>query len=91
MKTGLPAERPNAEPLLQLVQISKRFGTLVALQDVSLQISCGEVVGPVGDMARQSTLLQLIGGLYPPTSGAMIRQRGCAPDGSAQALVSAFR
>jgi signal transduction histidine kinase len=61
------------EPLLQLVQISKRFGTLIALQDVSLQVSPGEVVGLVGRRgAGKSTLLQMIGGLHLPTSGALI-------------------
>lgn len=73
MTMVLSGEQPSAEPLLQLVQISKQFGTLVALRDVSLQVSRGEVVGLVGRHgAGKSTLLQLIGGLYPPTSGAMI-------------------
>jgi signal transduction histidine kinase len=66
-------EWQNAEPLLRLVQVSKQFGALLALQDVSLQIAPGEVVGLVGRRgAGKSTLLQLIGGLYPPTNGTMI-------------------
>jgi signal transduction histidine kinase len=61
------------EPLLRLVQISKRFETLIALQDVSLQVLPGEVVGLVGRRgAGKSTLLQLIGGLHQPTSGTII-------------------
>ncbi|HSD83487.1 MAG TPA: ATP-binding cassette domain-containing protein [Anaerolineae bacterium] len=73
LKTLPLNERQNNEPLLQLVQISKHFGTLVALQDVSLQVSPGEVVGLVGRRgAGKSTLLQLIGGMYPPNNGAMI-------------------
>ncbi len=73
LKMPLLNERQTHGPLLQLVQVSKHFGTLVALQDVSLQVSPGEVVGLVGRRgAGKSTLLQLIGGMYPPNSGAMI-------------------
>src|SRR5512136_1585976 len=62
-----------AEPLLQLVEISKRFGALIALQDVSLQVLPGEVVGLVGRRGTgKSTLLQLIGGLHQPTGGTLI-------------------
>ncbi len=58
--------------LLQLSQVSKRFGALVALQDVSLQVEPGEVIGLVGRRgAGKSTLLQLIGGQHPPTSGTV--------------------
>jgi signal transduction histidine kinase len=61
------------QPLLQLVQVARRFGTLVALQGVSLQVSTGEVIGLVGRRgAGKSTLLQLIGGLQQPTSGTLI-------------------
>jgi signal transduction histidine kinase len=67
------SEKSVTEPLLRLVQISKRFGALTALQDVSLQVMRGEVVGLVGRRGTgKSTLLQLIGGLYQPTSGTLI-------------------
>ncbi len=71
----LPAfsTRAPEEPLLRLIQISKRFETLVALQDISLQVMPGEVVGLVGRRgAGKSMLLQVIGGLYQPTSGTLI-------------------
>jgi signal transduction histidine kinase len=61
------------KPLLQLVQVSKRFETLIALQDVSLQVLPGEVVGLAGRRGTgKSTLLQVIGGLHQPTSGTLI-------------------
>jgi signal transduction histidine kinase len=67
------SEQTATEPLVRLVQISKRFETLIALQDISLQVSPGEVVGLVGRRGTgKSTLLQLIGGLHQPTSGALI-------------------
>lgn len=72
VKASPPKGEPVPEPLLRLVQISKHFGTLVALQDVSLQVEPGEVIGLVGRRgAGKSMLLQLIGGLHQPTSGAL--------------------
>ncbi len=68
-----PGDRIPTEPLLQLIRISKQFGALIALQDVSLQVMPGEVVGLVGRRGTgKSTLLQLIGGLHQPTSGTVI-------------------
>ena len=53
------ADRVPVSTLLQLSQVSKRFGALVALQDVSLQVDPGEVIGLVGRRgAGKSTLLQ---------------------------------
>ncbi len=68
-----PNGKAASGPLVQLVQISKRFGALIALQDVSLQVLPGEVVGLVGRRGTgKSTLLQLVGGLHQPTSGTLI-------------------
>lgn len=59
--------------LLHLDHLSRRFGTLIALHDVSLTVEPGEVIGLVGRRgAGKSTLLQLIGGMYPPTGGRLI-------------------
>jgi signal transduction histidine kinase len=72
VKASPSRDEPAPEPLLRLVQISRQFGTLVALQDVSLQVAPGEVIGLVGRRgAGKSMLLQLMGGLYPPTSGSL--------------------
>ncbi len=86
----LLSERAVTEPLLRLVQISKRFETLIALQDVSLQVLPGEVVGLVGRRgAGKSTLLQVIGGLHQPTGGTLIFDGSavcCSNPAQAQAL-----
>ncbi len=58
---------------LQLQQISKSYGDLHVLQDVSFHVDEGEfvtIVGPSG--SGKSTLFQLIGGLYPPDHGEII-------------------
>jgi ABC-type sugar transport system ATPase subunit len=61
----------NAEqPLLKIEGISKSFGKIQALKDVSLTIEEGEVVGLVGDNgAGKSTLMKVIAGAYIPDSG----------------------
>jgi branched-chain amino acid transport system ATP-binding protein len=55
---------------LQAVGLSRRFGGLLAVSDVSLELSVGElhaVIGPNG--AGKSTLVNLLAGQIPPTSG----------------------
>jgi branched-chain amino acid transport system ATP-binding protein len=59
-----------AEPLLRAQHVSKRFGGLTAVDDVSLELYAGEihaVIGPNG--AGKSTLLAVLAGDLSPTSG----------------------
>ncbi len=56
--------------LLELKEITKRFGAISALQGVNLAIEAGEAVGLMGDNgAGKSTLMKIIAGNFPPTSG----------------------
>lgn len=58
------------DSLLRTVNLSKRFGGLLALQGVSLSLRPGQVLGVVGRPgAGKSTLLELLAGVYLPTSG----------------------
>jgi len=58
--------------LLELDNISKHYGAIQAVSDVSLVLNAGEVVGLMGDNgAGKSTLVKMIAGNFPPNLGAM--------------------
>jgi D-xylose transport system ATP-binding protein len=57
-------------PLLDLRQVSKRFGAIQALTKVDFQVYAGEVVALVGDNgAGKSTLIKGVAGIYPFDEG----------------------
>jgi branched-chain amino acid transport system ATP-binding protein len=63
-----------SEPInvLEIQDLTKRFGSLVAVRDVSLNVAKGEmcaIIGPNG--AGKTTFFNLISGFFPPTSGAI--------------------
>jgi len=59
--------------LLRLESISRRFGGLQALQDISLSIRSGEVLGLIGpNGAGKTTLVNVITGVYPASSGKVL-------------------
>jgi simple sugar transport system ATP-binding protein len=58
--------------LLELSGVSRHFGAVAALEDVSLRLEAGEVLGLVGDNgAGKSTLLRIVAGSLPPTRGEL--------------------
>jgi len=63
----------TAVPILQVKQVHKHFGGLVAVNHVSLQVYPGEVVGLLGDNgAGKSTLIKMISGVYRPDEGSLM-------------------
>lgn len=59
--------------LLKLENITKRFGGLIAVNDVSLEIDSGELIGIVGpNGSGKSTLYNVISGVYLPEEGRVI-------------------
>ena len=62
----------NTAPLLALNGLSKQFGTLKVLRDISLDVREGEVIGLIGASGSgKSTLLRCVNRLETPTSGAV--------------------
>jgi branched-chain amino acid transport system ATP-binding protein len=58
--------------VLQVSNVSKRFGSLVAVRDVSLTVAQGElraIIGPNG--AGKTTFFNLISGYFPPSAGTI--------------------
>ena len=58
------------ESLIHAEQLSRRFGSIVAVDDVSLDVTRGEVFGVLGpNGAGKSTTIRMLCGLLVPTSG----------------------
>jgi branched-chain amino acid transport system ATP-binding protein len=56
--------------LLKIDSVTKIFGGLTALQDVSFSISAGDITGIIGpNGAGKTTLFNVVTGIYDPTSG----------------------
>ena len=64
---------PRAEPdAIRVENIRKSFGVVTALEDVSLNLRPGEVLGLIGDNgAGKSTLIKILTGFHKPDSGRM--------------------
>ncbi|HZC99111.1 MAG TPA: ATP-binding cassette domain-containing protein [Actinomycetes bacterium] len=60
----------DATPLLEVDSISKYFGTVIALNDISMSVRAGEVMCVLGDNgAGKSTLIKTLSGVYRPDKG----------------------
>jgi simple sugar transport system ATP-binding protein len=59
--------------VLELRHISKHFGAIEAVKDVSFELEAGEVVGLMGDNgAGKSTLVKMMAGNFLPSSGSLL-------------------
>ena len=64
------------EPILRIDNVTKKFGGLVAVNDVSFSLAPGQILGLMGpNGAGKTTLVNLICGFYKPDSG-MIKFNG---------------
>ena len=63
----------DGAPLIEARGLTKYFGSVVALRDVSLAVRAGEVLCLLGDNgAGKSTLIKILSGVHPPDSGEIL-------------------
>ncbi|HWP64376.1 MAG TPA: ABC transporter ATP-binding protein [Candidatus Limnocylindria bacterium] len=59
-------------PAIELRAVSKRFGAVEAVRDLSFTIAAGEIVGFLGpNGAGKTTTLRMLAGVFPPTTGTV--------------------
>jgi ABC-type sugar transport system ATPase subunit len=70
---GAAPQRGTDEDVLRVEHVTKRFGPVTALRDISLHLRKGEVLGLLGDNgAGKSTLIKIISGFQKPDAGRLI-------------------
>ncbi len=63
----------NGTPLLEVQNVSRYFGSVIALKDISMSVHAGEVMCLLGDNgAGKSTLIKTLAGVHRPTSGEFL-------------------
>jgi ABC-type sugar transport system ATPase subunit len=76
MSTAHEVDRaaPSVQPpVLEIRHVSKHFGAIRALEDITVEIRAGEILGLVGDNgAGKSTLVKIVSGVHRPTSGEVL-------------------
>jgi branched-chain amino acid transport system ATP-binding protein len=67
-----PIEPANSSPVLEAQDLTRRFGGLVAVNQVSFGVNAGEIFGLIGpNGAGKTTFFNLLTGLIQPSSGQM--------------------
>jgi len=65
------SDMSDAQPILEINNVSKYFGSVIALQDVSMFVRPGEVTCLLGDNgAGKSTLIKTLAGVHKPSEGS---------------------
>jgi len=67
------SQTENGAPLLEARHISKYFGSVIALRDISMRVNAGEVTCVLGDNgAGKSTLIKILSGVHPHDEGELL-------------------
>ncbi len=60
-------------PLLEVANVSRYFGSVIALKDISMRVNAGEVMCLLGDNgAGKSTLIKILSGVHQPSEGSYL-------------------
>ena len=63
----------NGTPLLEVQNVAKYFGSVIALHDISMDVHAGEVMCLLGDNgAGKSTLIKIFAGVHQPSAGRFL-------------------
>src|ERR671939_221463 len=63
----------TATPLIEVQDLGKSFGNIIALRDISMSVYSGEVMCLLGDNgAGKSTLIKILSGVHRPTKGRFL-------------------
>jgi simple sugar transport system ATP-binding protein len=66
----VPTPARTDTPLLEVQNVSRFFGSVIALKDISMSVHAGEVMCLLGDNgAGKSTLIKIFSGVHPPSEG----------------------
>lgn len=77
-------------PVLEISGVSKRFGTLLANDGISLTLQKGEIIALLGENgAGKTTLMNILFGHYTPDSGMVLVDGRELPQGSPRAAIRA--
>ena len=86
----MSATSTETAPALRLSHISKRFGSLLANDDISLELARGEVLALLGENgAGKSTLVSILFGHYRADAGEIAVEGRRLPPGNARAALDA--
>jgi simple sugar transport system ATP-binding protein len=67
------SDRQNGAPLIEARKITKFFGSVIALYEISITVRPGEVICLLGDNgAGKSTLIKTLSGVHPPDAGEIL-------------------
>ena len=68
-----PPPEGTVVPALQLKEVGKSFGSVIALRDISLHVDPGTVTCVLGDNgAGKSTLIKILSGVHQPSEGELL-------------------
>jgi len=67
------SDSANGAPLLEVRHVSKYFGSVIALKDISMEVRAGEVTCVLGDNgAGKSSLIKILSGVHPYDEGELL-------------------